>query len=158
MSRKSNGRTPAAAKRASGAGAKSQAEQTPVSAQRPSSADVVAQSENARSAPTSGSSEANGTGGSASSPAAATEVRVSAAKGRPMLAWVGKRPLSHVKSFPAQLVESFGSVSTTGVGEWWSDWPTQYESPRVSRRLPHLRDWEHDDRKTEIEAVLARGP
>lgn len=126
MSRKSNGRTPAAAKRASGAGAKSQAEQTPVSAQRPSSADVVAQSENARSAPTSGSSEANGTGGSASSPAAATEVRVSAAKGRPMLAWVGKRPLSHVKSFPAQLVESFGSVSTTGVGEWWSDWPTQY--------------------------------
>jgi DNA modification methylase len=35
------------------------------------------------------------------------EVTVTAAKGRPMLTWVGKRPLRHVTAFPAQLVEVF---------------------------------------------------
>lgn len=34
-----------------------------------------------------------------------TEVKITAAKGRPMLTWVGKRPLSHVVAFPAQHVE-----------------------------------------------------
>jgi len=34
-------------------------------------------------------------------------VKVTAAKGRPMLNWVGKRPLDFVKGFPAQLVEVF---------------------------------------------------
>ena len=34
-------------------------------------------------------------------------VKISAAKGRPMLHWVGKRPLDHVTAFPAQLVERF---------------------------------------------------
>jgi DNA modification methylase len=34
-----------------------------------------------------------------------TAVDVTAAKGRPMLTWVGKRPLIHVTAFPAQLVE-----------------------------------------------------
>lgn len=37
----------------------------------------------------------------------ATEVRLGAAKGRPMLQWVGKKPLSRVTAFPAQLVETF---------------------------------------------------
>lgn len=36
-----------------------------------------------------------------------TEVKLGAAKGRPMLQWVGKKPLSRVTAFPAQLVESF---------------------------------------------------
>ena len=35
------------------------------------------------------------------------EVSVTAAKGRPMLTWVGKRPLSTVTAFPAQHVETF---------------------------------------------------
>ena len=38
------------------------------------------------------------------------EVTVTAAKGRPMLTWVGKRPLRHVVAFPAQLVETFDPV------------------------------------------------
>jgi len=36
-----------------------------------------------------------------------TEVKIGAAKGRPMLTWVGKRPLQRVTAFPAQLVEKF---------------------------------------------------
>ncbi len=34
-------------------------------------------------------------------------VKIAAAKGRPMLTWVGKRPLAHVQVFPAQLIERF---------------------------------------------------
>jgi len=34
-------------------------------------------------------------------------VTIKPAKGRPMLTWVGKRPLRHVTAFPAQLVERF---------------------------------------------------
>ena len=50
----------------------------------------------------------------ASAPAAAPKpavVKVTAAKGRPMLTWVGKRPLAHVQAFPAQLVERFAADS-----------------------------------------------
>jgi len=36
-----------------------------------------------------------------------TEVKIGAAKGRPMLQWVGKKPLNRVTAFPAQLVETF---------------------------------------------------
>ena len=36
-----------------------------------------------------------------------TGVKLGAAKGRPMLQWVGKKPLSRVTAFPAQLVETF---------------------------------------------------
>ena len=36
-----------------------------------------------------------------------TEVKLTAAKGRPMLQWVGKKPLSRVTAFPAQLAETF---------------------------------------------------
>ena len=34
-------------------------------------------------------------------------VSISEAKGRPMLRWVGKRPLEHVTAYPAQLAETF---------------------------------------------------
>jgi DNA modification methylase len=34
-------------------------------------------------------------------------VQIAEAKGRPMLHWVGKRPLDHVTAYPAQLVEQF---------------------------------------------------
>jgi hypothetical protein len=36
-----------------------------------------------------------------------TTVNITAAKGRPMLSWVGKRPLRHVTAFPAQHIEHF---------------------------------------------------
>src|SRR5262245_22768516 len=35
------------------------------------------------------------------------QVKVAAAKGRPMLTWVGKHPFGRVNAFPAQLVEKF---------------------------------------------------
>ena len=34
-------------------------------------------------------------------------VNIAEAKGRPMLHWVGKRPLSYVTAFPAQKVETY---------------------------------------------------
>jgi DNA modification methylase len=42
-----------------------------------------------------------------------TEVKLGAAKGRPMLQWVGKKPLSRVTAFPAQLVETFDPAGQT---------------------------------------------
>lgn len=36
-----------------------------------------------------------------------SKVKIKPAKGRPMLTWVGKKPLSYVTSFPAQHVETF---------------------------------------------------
>jgi adenine-specific DNA-methyltransferase len=44
------------------------------------------------------------------SPPKKQEVAVAAAKGRPMLTWVGKRPLRRVTAFPAQLVETFNPL------------------------------------------------
>jgi hypothetical protein len=35
------------------------------------------------------------------------KLKITPAKGRPMLNWVGKKPLDYVKGFPAQLVEVF---------------------------------------------------
>jgi adenine-specific DNA-methyltransferase len=35
------------------------------------------------------------------------DVKIRKAKGRPMLTWAGKRPLSTVKAYPAQHIESF---------------------------------------------------
>jgi hypothetical protein len=40
-----------------------------------------------------------------------TNVKISPAKGRPMLHWVGKRPLDYVTAFPAQLVERFTALT-----------------------------------------------
>jgi hypothetical protein len=34
-------------------------------------------------------------------------VKITAAKGRPMLTWVGKRPLAQVTAFPAQHIEGY---------------------------------------------------
>jgi len=42
------------------------------------------------------------------------EVRIGKAKGRPMLTWVGKRPLERVTAFPAQLVETFNPTAEKG--------------------------------------------
>jgi len=54
------------------------------------------------------------TGPTATNPAPPikTDVKITPAKGRPMLTWVGKRPLSHVTAFPAQHEETFDPVGT----------------------------------------------
>ena len=45
-------------------------------------------------------------------------ITIAEAKGRPMLHWVGKRPLDHVTAFPAQRIETFNPAlpSPTGRG------------------------------------------
>lgn len=50
----------------------------------------------------------------AAAPARKTEVKITAAKGRPMLVWVGKRPLAQVTAFPAQHVETFDPSGALG--------------------------------------------
>ncbi|MEK6775750.1 MAG: site-specific DNA-methyltransferase [bacterium] len=94
-------------------------------------------------------------------PAKKTEIKITAAKGRPMLTWVGKRPLSHVIAFPAQHVETFSpekspaaSASpplTKGVSEAggiWSDWPSSY--PKGGLLF-------HGDNKEVLAHLLANG-
>lgn len=62
------------------------------------------------------------------------KIKISKAKGRPMLTWVGKRPLTTVRAYPAQQIESFSAnfplPSGEGQGEGdkvqWDDWPEQY--------------------------------
>lgn len=41
-------------------------------------------------------------------------VTIKPAKGRPMLQWVGKRPLNRLTAFPAQTVETFGEDPDNG--------------------------------------------
>lgn len=55
-------------------------------------------------------------------------VKITAAKGRPMLTWVGKRPLTHVTAFPAQHVETFDPTAelASPKGDGWKDWPEAY--------------------------------
>ena len=39
------------------------------------------------------------------------KIKIAPAKGRPMLQWVGKKPLDYVKGFPAQLTEVFDPLN-----------------------------------------------
>src|SRR3970040_715920 len=78
------------------------------------------------------------------------EVAIAAAKGRPMLTWVGKRPLRHVVAFPAQHVETFdptGDAVKRG-GDLWKDWPEAY--PRGGLLF-------HGDNKEVLAHLLANG-
>ncbi len=45
------------------------------------------------------------------------KIKITPAKGRPMLHWVGKKPLDYVKGYPAQLVEVFDPFKTGRVVE-----------------------------------------
>jgi DNA modification methylase len=45
-----------------------------------------------------------------------TRVEIKPAKGRPMLTWVGKKPLRHVTAYPAQLVETFSPSPNPALG------------------------------------------
>lgn len=78
------------------------------------------------------------------------DVSVTAAKGRPMLTWVGKRPLRHVVGFPAQHVETFdptGDAAKRG-GDVWTNWPNGY--PRGGLLF-------HGDNKEVLAHLLANG-
>lgn len=81
-----------------------------------------------------------------------TEVTVGRAKGRPMLSWVGKKPLGRVTAFPAQHIERFSAddaahplpPSFTD----WSKWP---------KDLPQGGLLYHGDNKEVLAHLLANG-
>lgn len=79
------------------------------------------------------------------------DVKISKAKGRPMLTWVGKRPLDRVKAYPAQHVETF-AIKDPPVGALakcdWSDWPDRF--PRGGLLF-------HGDNKDVLAYLLANG-
>jgi DNA modification methylase len=76
-------------------------------------------------------------------------VSITAAKGRPMLTWVGKRPLEQVTAFPAQEIETFSPPNRFGIGgKDWKNWPAEYpESGLVF----------HGDNKEVLAHLLAHG-
>jgi len=45
------------------------------------------------------------------------KIKITPAKGRPMLYWVGKKPLEYVKGFPAQLMEVFDPLNNAKIPE-----------------------------------------
>lgn len=55
-----------------------------------------------------------------------SRVRVGEAKGRPLLTWVGKRPLRHVVALPSQEVERFALDGPIAQDVPWGEWPTGY--------------------------------
>ena len=75
-------------------------------------------------------------------------VKVAQAKGRPMLSWVGKRPLREVRGYPAQLVERFDARGETSGSVDWSDWPERFERGGLLF---------HGDNKEVLAHLLANG-
>jgi DNA modification methylase len=59
---------------------------------------------------------------------ASVTAEIGPVKGRPMLSWVGKRALSRVNAFPAQLMESYhqNGAPFESEDDRWEDWPAQY--------------------------------
>jgi len=47
----------------------------------------------------------------------AEKIKITPVKGRPMLNWVGKKPLDYVKGFPTQLIEVFDPLKTGNIIE-----------------------------------------
>ncbi|MBI2762942.1 MAG: site-specific DNA-methyltransferase [Chloroflexi bacterium] len=80
-----------------------------------------------------------------------TSVPIAKAKGRPMLQWVGKRPLREVRSFPAQLVERFASTAPAGAVSAdvdWAGWPERFDRGGLLF---------HGDNKEVLAHLLANG-
>ncbi|TAJ75546.1 site-specific DNA-methyltransferase, partial [bacterium] len=79
-------------------------------------------------------------------------VTIAKAKGRPMLSWVGKRPLNAVTAFPAQHIESFAAPDADKIPvadmAIWKDWPEKY--PRGGLLF-------HGDNKEVLAHLLANG-
>lgn len=79
------------------------------------------------------------------------EVTIAKAKGRPMLTWVGKKPLGRVRAFPAQAVERFDAAAGQAVqlqAADWSNWP---------KDLPKGGLLYHGDNKDVLAHLLANG-
>ena len=78
-------------------------------------------------------------------------VEIKPAKGRPMLTWVGKKPLRHASAYPAQLVESFnarpGARHVVPLRNW-NDWP---------KDMPQMGLLLHGDNKDVLAYLLANG-
>ncbi|MBT3067334.1 site-specific DNA-methyltransferase [Rhodoferax sp. U11-2br] len=81
-----------------------------------------------------------------------TDVTVGRAKGRPMLSWVGKKPLGRVTAFPAQHVERFSAEDAAHPlppsSADWSKWP---------KDLPQSGLLYHGDNKEVLAHLLANG-
>ena len=81
-----------------------------------------------------------------------SEIKISAAKGRPMLTWVGKKPLSHITAFPSQHIETFdleNELSSKPLQpEIWNEWPDSY--PKGGLLF-------HGDNKEVLAHLLANG-
>ncbi|MDD8017290.1 MAG: site-specific DNA-methyltransferase [Bacteroidota bacterium] len=91
-----------------------------------------------------------------------TTIELSKAKGRPMLVWVGKKPLERLTAFPAQKIEEFtppdtrhpelvsGSKMLKQVqhDEVWNDWSPHY--PKTGLLF-------HGDNKEVLAHLLANG-
>ncbi|WP_374658302.1 site-specific DNA-methyltransferase [Inhella sp.] len=79
------------------------------------------------------------------------DVTVAKAKGRPMLTWVGKKPLARVRAYPAQAIERFDATAGQAVPLQeanWSDWP---------KDLPKGGLLYHGDNKDVLAHLLANG-
>jgi len=76
------------------------------------------------------------------------KIKITPAKGRPMLNWVGKKPLDYVKGFPTQLVEVFDPVNLGRIVE-----PPTYEELK--------NNWQnllfHGDNKEVMATLLELG-
>jgi hypothetical protein len=79
-------------------------------------------------------------------------VTIAAAKGRPMLTWVGKRPLGSILARPAQHIETFDPAGELGRATAnpaaWADWPANY--PKGGLLL-------YGDNKEVLASLIAQG-
>lgn len=76
-------------------------------------------------------------------------VEIKPAKGRPMLSWVGKKPLRDVIAYPAQLVETFAPEHAPKTDKnLWKEW---------SERFPKSGLLFHGDNKDVLAHLLANG-
>ena len=71
------------------------------------------------------------------------EVNITRAKGRPMLTWVGKKPLVRATAYPAQAVEQFevpapdGALAEIDWSDVNADEPTPFSTLAGSLCWPH---------------------
>ncbi|MGB4468688.1 MAG: site-specific DNA-methyltransferase [Azovibrio sp.] len=80
-------------------------------------------------------------------------VTIAKAKGRPMLTWVGKKPLARVTAYPAQAIERFAAPAEADLASqlpasYANDWP---------RDLPQGGLLYHGDNKDVLAHLLAKG-
>ncbi len=57
------------------------------------------------------------------------QVKITPAKGRPMLTWIGKRPLRSIPALPAQHIETYDpseDFSKDKGSDTWAQWPSEY--------------------------------